>query len=81
MMNQARQRIVQFLQLAHCHFRVEGQQIITANATLHFSEQNQCQNKTIKPGLVNQPVQRRTQAGRYSRSHHYKLLLSKLPRL
>ncbi len=49
MMNQARQRIVQFLQLAHCHFRVEGQQIITANATLHFSEQDISISRHGKP--------------------------------
>jgi hypothetical protein len=40
MMNQARQRIMQFLQLAHCHFRTEGQQIITAHATLLFTEKD-----------------------------------------
>ncbi len=49
MMNQARQRIVQFLQLAHCHFRVEGQHIITDNATLHFSEQDISISRQGKP--------------------------------
>jgi head-tail adaptor len=49
MMHQARQRIVQFLQLAHCHFRVEGQQIITANARLHFSEQDISISRQGKP--------------------------------
>lgn len=49
MMNQVRQRIVQFLQLAHCHFRIEGQQIITANATLQFSEQDISISRHGKP--------------------------------
>lgn len=49
MMNQARQRIMQFLQLAHCHFRTEGQQIITDHATLIFTEQNISINRDGKP--------------------------------
>lgn len=40
MMNTARQRIVQFLQLARCQYRIEGEQIITANATLIFSAED-----------------------------------------
>lgn len=38
MMNQMRGRILHFLQLSNCAFRIEGRTVQTAAATLHFDE-------------------------------------------
>lgn len=49
MINSARSRIVQFLQIAHCQYRVVGNQILLSSATLSFEEQQLCIERPGKP--------------------------------
>jgi hypothetical protein len=49
MMNSARSRIVQFLQIARCQYRIDGQQILLSSATLSFEEQQLCIERPGKP--------------------------------
>lgn len=49
MINAARSRIIQFLQIAHCQYRIDGNQILLCNATLTFEEQQLCIERPGKP--------------------------------
>ena len=49
MMNSARQRIIGFLQLARCSYRIDGNRLITDNATLSFTEQDISIERSGKP--------------------------------
>jgi len=49
MMNTARSRILQFLQIARCQYRVNGNQILLCDATLTFEEQQLCIDRPGKP--------------------------------
>ena len=57
MPHNARPRILQFLQLARCSYRVEGQQIITQNAVITLAEQHISIARQGKP-LRTMPYQR-----------------------
>jgi hypothetical protein len=47
MINSARSRIIQFLQIAHCQYRIDGNQILLSSATLSLEEQ---QLRIERPG-------------------------------
>lgn len=49
MISSARSRIVQFLQIAHCQYRIDGNQILLCNATLTFEDQQLCIERPGKP--------------------------------
>ena len=49
MINAARSRILQFLQIAHCQYRINGNQILLCNATLTFEDQQLCIERPGKP--------------------------------
>lgn len=49
MINAARSRILQFLQIAHCQYRINGNQILLCNATLTFEEQQLSIERPGKP--------------------------------
>ena len=49
MINAARSRILQFLQIAHCQYRIDGNQILLCNATLTFEDQQLCIERPGKP--------------------------------
>ena len=49
MINAARSRILQFLQIAHCQYRIDGTQILLCNATLIFEDQQLCIERPGKP--------------------------------
>lgn len=49
MINSARSRILQFLQIAHCQYRMDGNQILLCNATLIFEDQQLCIERPGKP--------------------------------
>ena len=49
MISSARSRIVQFLQIAHCQYRIDGNQVLLCNATLTFEDQQLCIERPGKP--------------------------------
>ena len=49
MISSARSRIIQFLQIAHCQYRIDGNQVLLCNATLTFEDQQLCTERPGKP--------------------------------
>lgn len=49
MISSARSRIIQFLQIARCQYRIDGNQIRLCHATLTFEDQQLCIERPGKP--------------------------------
>jgi hypothetical protein len=49
MINAARSRIIQFLQISHYQFQIDGDRLVLCNATLLFQPQQLCIERPGKP--------------------------------